>query len=156
MKAVSLKVFVEMHEKSGEPFFEDLLAEPLGGSSFRLLRSPGFLGGFAAEDECEYDNKTGKLTLLKRGGNVNVQYFREGPISEVEEFAHRRLGELGGRVDGSYRDRLLIITVPVAVGFPRIEAILKEMEATFPGSGWSFANVYDPRDGLTPLNWWKL
>jgi hypothetical protein len=27
--------------------------------------------------------------------------------------------------------------------------------ARFPDSIWYYGNVYDPEDGVTPLNWWE-
>jgi hypothetical protein len=38
------------------------------------------------------------------------------------------------------------------VGHPALRT-LGEMMEQFPGSEWYYGNVYDPRDGVTPLNW---
>jgi hypothetical protein len=35
-----------------------------------------------------------------------------------------------------------------------IEFVFIEFVAAHPGTEWMFGNVYDPRDGVTPLNWW--
>ena len=47
-----------------------------------------------------------------------------------------------------------IDTVPVSAGFPAIEAVFNAWVAEHPGWEWSFGNVYDPADGVTPLGWW--
>jgi len=48
----------------------------------------------------------------------------------------------------------MVFTVPVGAGFPKIEAIFNDLVAAHPEMEWLFGNVYDPGDGVTPLNWW--
>ncbi len=47
------------------------------------------------------------------------------------------------------------MSLPVSVGFPVIENVMERFLQAQPESEWYFGNVYDRRDGVTPLNWWK-
>jgi hypothetical protein len=49
---------------------------------------------------------------------------------------------------------LLIFTIPVSVGFSTIERTMDEISARFRVDQWIYGNVYDTKDGVTPLNWW--
>jgi hypothetical protein len=66
----------------------------------------------------------------------------------------RRVAEsLGGRLDGGY-SRMLVLTIPLAAGFDAVAAAFDDAVRRHPGSAWLYGNVYDPSDGITPLNWW--
>jgi hypothetical protein len=45
--------------------------------------------------------------------------------------------------------------VPLSEGFSKIEKVFNSTVEKCSGYGWSYGNVYDPTDGVTPLNWWK-
>jgi hypothetical protein len=154
MNQLSIPVFVETH-KSGKPFHESILVNALGGNRFQLVKSPGFLVGYAAGDEITWDEATKKVSLISRGGNICVQCVRGSGMSAVEHFVAPMLLAIGGRVDGAYKDRLLILTVPGSGGFASLERILAAAEREFPGTQWTYSNVYDASDGVTPLDWWK-
>lgn len=62
-------------------------------------------------------------------------------------------GRLGGALDGAI-ERGLMFTVPVSAGFRAGEAVHNVGVAEHPGWEWFFGNVYDPKDGVTPLDWW--
>jgi hypothetical protein len=47
-----------------------------------------------------------------------------------------------------------VFTVPVSAGFGAVEAAFDGYVRRQPGAEWYFGNVYDERDGMTPLNWW--
>ena len=136
----------------GRPAREELLVQRVGPMQFQVLRSPGLVEGIAAGDriECSED---GTFRVLERGGNLCIQIFRRGPVAELETVLTARLLPLGGRLDGK-TPRVLVYTVPVNAGFPAIESALRESIAAFPETEWYFGNVYDPADGITPLNWW--
>jgi Domain of unknown function (DUF4265) len=150
MNQTVLRTFVELHKKTGKPFFENLLVEPLSDGRFRLLRSPGFLQGFAAEDLLSFDPVSGVARLLEHGPNLCVQCFRPQRALEFAEYLEAQIKAWSGRVDGIYKDTLLVLTIPVGVGIPTIEHTLTQAAALFHGSSWHFANVYDPHDGKTP------
>jgi len=141
-------------KSSGEPVYEDLLVDQLGDCTYRAAASPGFVLGIAAGDVFELDSaESGHFTVLERGGNLNVQmYAPHGSTVDVDSL-QERVGLLGGRLDGQAKN-LAIFTVPVSVGFHAVEDVLNEYVASHPGAEWYYGNVYDPVDGVTPLNWW--
>lgn len=141
--------------KTGAPVYEELLVEDLGNERYRVVRSPGFVLGVAAGDEVELDQSTDPgFRVLKRGGNVNIQFFQRGGLEEPRGFLEGQLSPLGGWLDGIEKGTL-VFSVPVSAGFPAIEGVMSEAMKRFPDAEWGFGNVYDPKDGVTPLNWWK-
>lgn len=85
-----------------------------------------------------------------------MQVFRNASISDVDRFATGRVIQLRGWLDGKAAKEL-VYTIPVSAGFPAIEGLFSEVKAAYPdvGSGY-FGNVYDERDGVTPLNGGRL
>lgn len=141
---------------NGELVYEEVAVEAVDDRRFRVLATPGLLADLAAGDEFELldEHVLHGFRVLKRAGNVGVQFFvEENAMVALEGFLAERLGALGGWLDGKHT-KLLVWTVPVAVGFPAIEKVLYEAQRRFPGSEWMYGNVYDPIDGKTPLNWW--
>jgi hypothetical protein len=139
----------------GSPFFESVLVEPVDDGSYRVLASPGLVEGIAAGDEIEMvAGRQGEFRLVKRGGNVCIQFFWDGDIDRCPLALAPRIEALGGRIDGQ-TSGLLVFTVPASAGFEAIEAIFYAAEKEYPGCGWMYGNVYDPADGKTPLDWWK-
>ncbi len=49
---------------------------------------------------------------------------------------------------------VLVVTVSVRVGFPAVQAVCNAFVNAHKDVNWYYANVYDPADGITPLNWW--
>jgi hypothetical protein len=142
-----LRVLVEVGP-SGQPFYEQVLVEQ-EAAHYRLVKSPGLLFGVAAGDLIEL-NPDNSPRVIERGGNVCVQVYCR-PSGPLEKILTPRFAALGGRLDGS-TPKNLVYTVPVTVGFPAIEAVLKDLESPV---DWLYGNVFDPADGITPLNWWK-
>jgi hypothetical protein len=50
---------------------------------------------------------------------------------------------------------MLVLTVPLAAGFDAVARTFDAAVARHAGSAWLYGNVYDPADGVTPLNWWR-
>ena len=138
----------------GSPFHESVLDEELGGSRFKVLASPGLLEGLAAGDEIELtaEEPTG-FRVTRRGGNVCVQFFWNGDLKTCIQNLEPKAIALGGCMDGE-AERELVFTIPIAAGFPAIERIFYEAQKQYAGCSWLYGNVYDPADGVTPLNWW--
>jgi hypothetical protein len=129
----------------------------VGPSRFRLVASPGMVEGLAAGDEFELapDVPLG-YRVLARGGNLCVWFYFEHPVSEhdPETTDVRRVAEaLGGWLDGGY-SRMVVFTVPLSAGFAAVAGAFDGAAARYRGAVWYYGNVYDPRDGETPLNWW--
>jgi Domain of unknown function (DUF4265) len=138
----------------GTPFYESVLVELVGPGRYLVLASPGLLAGFAAGDEIEVapDERYGHR-VIRRGGNVCVQFFKGGDEGRTWGELESQVAALGGRLDGE-TPGLLVFTIPVAAGFPAIERIFYAAEKRYAGCEWMYGNVYDPADGVTPLNWW--
>jgi cytochrome b561 len=51
--------------------------------------------------------------------------------------------------------RLLVYSIHVSIGFQTLEILLDRIIGQFPGTVWYYGNVYDPADGVTPLDWWQ-
>lgn len=140
-------------DSRGGPVFEDVPAVESDHGRYVLKGSPGLAHGAAAGDRVVL-HADGTFDVVERGGNLAVQslaeLFDEGSLDELVAAVE----ELGGRLDGGH-DRLRVFTVPVSAGFSPVEAVSDGYARRHPGVEWYFANVYDPRDGVTPLNWWS-
>lgn len=145
--------------KNGKPILENVLVEEIADNRFRLLCSPGLVPGLAADDEFELDEKEMHgYRLLKRGGNICVQMFFRNDAEECRRVLEPLTEQLGGRLDGeavASRNSMLVLTIPVYAGFPAIERLMEVAKTISPTCEWFYGNVYDIRDGVTPLNWWS-
>jgi len=136
---------------------EAIPVEPLGGTRFRITASPGMVEGLAAGDELEIDSaEVLGYRLLKRGGNLCVWFYFEHPVDAHDpgvENLTASVERIGGWLDGG-QSRMVVFTIPVIAGFPAVERVFDAALEGHPGSQWFFGNVYDPKDGTTPLGWW--
>ena len=136
----------------GSPVYEEVVVERLGPGRFKLMQSPGLVLGVAAGDVIEVSEDR-RATVVERGGNLCIQIYTDGAGAKSEPAALERLVPLGGRLDGR-SEQQLVFTVPASVGLAAVEAAMTEVVRQFPKTEWSYGNVYDPADGVTPLNWW--
>jgi hypothetical protein len=136
---------------------ERLLVQQHCDSQFRLEHSPGFVEGLAAGDVIELDPNTWLgFRILERGGNLCVWFYFPEIGQNKAPMADRLRQEIegiGGWLDGGAA-YMLVFTIPVAVGFTRVEELFNSAVALIPGSEWLYGNVYDPLDRQTPMNWW--
>lgn len=139
---------------NGVPAYEEVLVEPTNvDHHYRMVASPGLVLGVAAGDLIALkDDPKGRFDVVERGGNVCVQVMGRS-LDDFEQIASRELIELGARIDGR-TEKVLVYTIPVSCGFPVIEEILGKALSHCHGCEWFYGNVYDPADGVTPLNWW--
>jgi hypothetical protein len=137
---------------SGEPVYEVLPAKILDHSNFEILGSPGLAYGFAAGDDLRVADD-GSFAMLRRGGNLCVRLYPADarPADAEVNTLTTKLERLGGLVEMPSDRRFIVITVPVAVGFPAIEQAVGEWAAEH-GCVWEYGNVYDEHDN--PLGWW--
>jgi hypothetical protein len=154
-----------VREDGGRKIFETLSVEQIDVNRFRLIHSPVMVEGLAAGDEFELSSiELCGYKVVRRGGNLCVWLFfdrtREGKwpepqtmMANVESFLTRPLIALGGYLDGGGSGSL-VFTIPVTVGFAKIEDLFNYAQSQVSGSTWMFGNVYDLADGRTPLNWW--
>ena len=151
--AVERHVHLLVEDLGGKPTQEPVHVIDLGGERFRLLHSPGFVQGIAAGDEFQILDEQGAFRVLHRSGNIAVQVFSEVPVEPMVGDFTRRVAEIGGVLDGRI-EQGMVFTIPIQAGFPTIEALFNELVAAHAGMEWLYGNVYDPRDGMTPLDWW--
>ena len=144
--------------RDGQPQSETVSVEIVGENQFELLSSPAVTPGLAAGDIFELvDGEPHGYRIIKRGGNISLQIFFPHSSKECFEFLSTRVEHLQGRVDGGMNgshSSMLVLTIPVTVGFSRIEELMSEVKMLSPNCEWYYGNVYDLTDGITPLNWW--
>ncbi len=151
---IGLPVFdSSMHKKSSER----LEVGRLESNRYRLVHSPGLVEGIAAGDEIALsDDVRLGFRVLARSGNLCVWMVYQSPqelMHSVSMELKACVEKLGGILDGGTK-RSLIFTIPIAAGWEAVRAVFDAAVQRSEGSGWLYANVYDPSDGETPLNWW--
>lgn len=137
---------------------EVLLAEPLGENRYIVQSIPAFIYGLAYGDEIEVENiDTGEFQIVKHGGHVTLRVFLTGPLerAEIDGLIERiteasGLHEIGKNAKANTDSSLLLLSVPVSIGFPRIEEAMKDVQNI--DAKWEYGNIYS-EDGA-PLNWW--
>jgi hypothetical protein len=146
------------HKADGDRVLEAVPAAPAGEpSTFRLIATPGLVEGTAAEDIVRVE-ADGSFDVVRRGGNLAVHVFARGLADEAYSNLEADVERLGGYLDGgggTHQTTVRVFTVPVAAGFAAVEAAFNAFAKQHPEAHWSFGNVYDPADGVTPLNWWQ-
>lgn len=149
--AMTIHIFAG-RTSAGKDVFEEVLVSDADAGEYRLERSPGLALGLAAGD-CFKRGDGGHFEVTKRGGNLCIQIIGEMIETDVEKEMTARLSRLGGRLDGRTASEL-VFTVPASAGFGTIEEELGWLARNAPQIQWFYGNVYDPEDGVTPLNWW--
>ena len=145
--------------RDGKPVYEVVPAIKLADNLFRLTASPGFAPGVAAGDEIEItpDERFG-VRVVKHGGNVCVQIFLHKCDDETKARVRNIAESIGGWLDGGLDTStrwLLILTIPVVIGFDVIEGAVDRIKECCAVDHWMYGNVYSIDDGVTPLNWWR-
>ncbi len=113
--------------------------------------------GVAAGDTVEVsDARTCAFNVVERAGNLAVQvYLAPGLGRAVESDLAPAISRIGGALDDLVDNALAVFTIPVSSGFEQIESILNGFVDRHPDAKWYYGNVYDQRDGVTPLGWWE-
>jgi hypothetical protein len=136
-------------KSNGDVVREELLVYELGGRRWRLVASPGIVLGLAAGDTFGLDPDGGPV-VQDRGGNLAIQLF--GPHETADELT-TPIEQAGGALDAR-APNLTVFTLPVSLGFLRIEKLFRDFVDRHPGMEWYFGNVYED-DGVTPIGWWE-
>ncbi|MGD8176216.1 DUF4265 domain-containing protein [Marinimicrobium sp. ARAG 43.8] len=138
----------------GQPIVEQLPVRELDSGELQLVRSPAFAQGLASGDRIRLHPDTRDLELVQRSGNLSIRVFTKGEMTPLADALVPALEKLGGELD-LHNDRMLVFTIHASCGFDTIENIMNQTLGQNPDSAWTYGNVYDPRDGTTPLNWWQ-
>ncbi|MFS1523669.1 DUF4265 domain-containing protein [Microbulbifer sp. 2304DJ12-6] len=137
----------------GEPVVERLQVRVNEADCCQLVRSPAFVKGIASGDRIKVDKDTQQFELIKRSGNLAIRVFFRTDSADLSDRLTPQLEKLGGELDLE-QPRLLVYSIHVSCGFDKIEKILNNV-CDGADSVWYYGNVYDPKDGQTPLNWWQ-
>ncbi|MBB6520295.1 DUF4265 domain-containing protein [Pseudoteredinibacter isoporae] len=121
--------------------------------SCQLVKSPAFVKGIASGDTIKLRPGSQDFELIKRSGNLCIRVLSRGEIASLAESLAPELEKLGGELD-TETERMLVFSIHVSCGFQAIEALLNK-HVDGQSSIWLYGNVYDPKDGETPLNWWQ-
>jgi hypothetical protein len=146
------------HNDNSRPMTEALDVVQMSTNRFRLIYSPGAVEGLAKDDEFELSATDPKrFHVLRRSGYLCVWfYFKEAGLNQgpCGNRVRSVIEEFGGICDGGGNTHL-VFSIPVALGFPELEAMLNDLTMQYYGSTWLYGNVYDPWNELKPLDWWN-
>lgn len=144
------------YDDNNEPVLEQVEVRDAGAAGECILeKSPAFVRNLAAGDRIRYPADTGAgYELLQRSGNLCIRVLRKHNIDEVAATLTPAI-ELRDGTLHRHSTGLLVYTVHVSIGFQSIESLLDSTIGQWPGTIWYYGNVYDPQDGVTPLNWWN-
>ena len=139
---------------AGEPIVEKLRVEQRDQGDYRLLQSPAFIRGLARGDVITVDKEMGSFELQRRSGNLCIRVIAKHDIQTLANDLQPLIEKLGGQLDFA-NPRILVFSIHVSCGFQAIEQVLNDHVGDENESLWMYGNVYDPADGVTPLNWWQ-
>ncbi len=136
----------------GQPVAERLQVIVNEDNSCQLVKSPAFVKGIASGDVIKLEDDSREFTISKRSGNLAIRVYCRDDSSELVDELSPPLEKLGGELDIE-TPRMLVYSIHVSCGFQQIENILNAVVSD--EVMWVYGNVYDPKDGQTPLNWWQ-
>lgn len=154
------------YRPDGEGIVEQVAVTPVGddgkpatvrptATQYRLLRSPAFVRGLASGDKISFPADTPEgYELIQRSGNLCLRVLSKSNMDEVLQVLTPEIELLDGILDVE-TPRLLVYSIHVSIGFQAIELLLDRISGQFAGTLWYYGNVYDPADGVTPLEWWQ-
>lgn len=154
MSEVSIVELYAGERADGNPVVERLQVIDAEDDGVVLLRSPAFIKGLAKGDLIKLNREDRAFELVKRSGNLCIRVFAREDIEQLAEDMTPLIEKLGGELDME-TERMLVYSIHVSCGFEKIEKILSDHVGEETESAWLYGNVYDPADGVTPLNWWQ-
>lgn len=153
MKALQVVELFAGLDPHGKPVSEKLPVRELDNGELQLVQSPAFVKGLASGDVIRFSVRSGEFEVSQRSGNLSVRVFARENIEQIADQLTAELERLGGELDLETA-RMLVYSIHVSCGFSAIEDILNRVIRAGE-SAWMYGNVYDPVDGVTPLNWWQ-
>lgn len=131
-------------EDGGRIETEDVWAEPLGGSRYRLLNSPFFAFGVSAEDTVLAQREEGTLVfqqVVARGGHSTYRiYLQNGETIQSPGFDEhwKPIAALGATFENA-NGRFIAVDIPPTRDVAEIYRLLQAVE----DSGfWAFEEVH--------------
>lgn len=145
------------YNAEGDTVLEQISVQPIAGTGgeFRLLKSPAFARGLASGDRIRYPvDTTNGFELVRHSGNLCLRVLCKEKLDELEQVLTPEMEMLDGTLDHQ-SPGILVYSIHVSIGFSQIEALMDRIIGQFTSAVWYYGNVYDPGDGITPLNWWQ-
>lgn len=153
MTALQIIELFAGNDPQGQPVVERLAVRQNEDESFQLVKSPAFIRGLASGDTVKMLQETKEFEIVKRSGNLCIRVYTKQDITAISEQLTPELEKLGGELD-TETPRFLVYSIHVSCGFTTIETLLNKY-VSGEDRAWLYGNVYDPTDGVTPLNWWN-
>ncbi len=138
----------------GSPVVERLQVLEQSDGGFVVVKSPAFIQGIAKGDRIKLDKKDSAFDLVARSGNLCIRVFAQCEMAPLAQDLVPEIEKMGGELDFE-NARMLVFSIHVSCGFNQIEQVLNDHVGEETNSAWFYGNVYDPKDGVTPLNWWR-
>ena len=154
MSALNVIELFAGNRPDGSPVVERIPVKVLEDDSCQLVKSPSFIKGIASGDVIKMNSNDQSFELVRRSGNLCIRIFSKDDIEAIATDLTPQLEKLGGELDFE-NPRMLVYSIHVSCGFDKIEGLLNDHVDEDEGSVWMYGNVYDPKDGVTPLNWWQ-
>ena len=121
---------------------------------YELKKTPLLVRGLAKGDIISVNQQEpDQFKVVKHSGNLAIRVFRKADIEVLENNLTPQVEMHDGTLEIK-TDRALSYSIHVNLGFAAIEELFDSVMAAYPDSVWYYGNVYDPADGVTPLNWW--
>ncbi len=153
MSALQVIELFAGNDPQGQPIVERLAVRQNEDDSFQLVKSPAFIRGLASGDVVKMLPESKEFEIQKHSGNLCVRVYAKENLEAISEQLTPELEKLGGELD-TETPRFLVYSIHVSIGFNAIEALLNR-HVSGSSALWVYGNVYDPADGVTPLNWWN-
>ena len=153
MSALQVIELFAGNDPQGHPIVERLAVKQNEDDSFQLVKSPAFIRGIASGDTIKLLPESQEFIIQQHSGNLCIRVYAKEALTLINEELSPELEKLGGELDIE-APRLLVYSIHVSCGFSAIEALLNQYVNRHSEAMWAYGNVYDPADGITPLNWW--
>lgn len=140
------------NDPQGQPVVERLAVKEYEDGSFQLVKSPAFIRGLASGDKIKLTPETREFEIIQHSGNLCIRVYAKDSLVTISEGLTPEIEKMGGELD-TETERFLVYSIHVSCGFKVIEELLNR-HINSDSAMWIYGNVYDPADGVTPLNWW--
>lgn len=153
MSALQVIELFAGNDPQGQPVVERLAVRQNDDDSFQLVKSPAFIRGLASGDTVKMLPDSKEFEIQQHSGNLCIRVYAKENLEAISEQLSPAIEKLGGELD-TETPRFLVYSIHVSCGFSAIEALLNQY-VNSSECMWAYGNVYDPADGITPLNWWN-
>ena len=149
----SMNKHINLHIEGTENSTQPVEVETISTGVYLILYSPGFVEDIAAGDIIQLtDEENGTFEVIEYGGNVSVKISDSENIIDKLQSLDEILSHVGARRDGNL-EHIAVWTIPVKIGFQKIEVAVTKACDLLNEPTWWYGNVYDSQDN--PLNWWR-